>query len=190
MITFREVSISDAKLILDWRTKERVTQYMTSTIDNDIEAQEKWLRNSFSKPDYYFWIIQYGRQDVGLIYLEHFNPLEKVTSWGFYIGEDEVLGIGGMIPPYFYNFAFGTLCVDRVNADVIYNNVKTIQLHLRQGYSFDPTRDYTIEKDGKELLMVCLSLQKKVFLESKFSRLKTVFPIDKWDHKAALCGHS
>ncbi len=180
MISFREIVIDDAKKILNWRTSERVTMFMDSDMDYNLEAQIRWLEASFSKPSYYHWIIQYGGEDVGLLNFVDWNPEEKTTSWGFYIGEESALGIGGLVLPYFYNFAFDTLGVDTVFAEVFYNNTSIIDLHLKQGYSFDVERDHVIEKNGKLILMVCMTLDKRVFKESKLSRLKQNLPTKNW----------
>lgn len=180
MISFREIEIDDAKTILDWRTSERVTEFMNSDMNYDIDAQKRWLKGSFSKPSYYHWIIQYGGKDVGLLNFVDWNKKERTTSWGFYIGDESALGVGGLVPPYFYNFAFDKLCVDRVLAEVFYNNTGVIDLHLKQGYVFDPKRDHIIEKNGNSILMVCMSLCKHDFKASKLSRLKQELPISNW----------
>ena len=180
MISFREIVINDAKKILDWRTSERVTTFMNSDMNYDVEAQVRWLERSFNKPSYYHWIIQYEGNDVGLLNFIDWNRKNKTTNWGFYIGEDCARGVGGLVPPYFYNFAFDILGVDKIFAEVFYNNTDVIDLHLKQGYKFNVERDHVIEKKGKSILMVCMSLDKKVFKASKLSGLKQNLPIQKW----------
>lgn len=181
MISFRETVIGDARKILDWRTSERVTMFMNSDINYDLEAQIRWLEESFNKPSYYHWIIQYGGEDAGLLNFINWNREDKTTSWGFYIGEESALGIGGLVPPYFHNFAFNTLRVERVLAEVFYSNTFVIDLHLKQGYRFDVARNHVIEKNGKSILVVCMSLDKHVFKASKLSRLKQNLPTKQWE---------
>ena len=180
MIRFREVQIKDTKTILTWRTSERVTKFMESDIKYDIDAQKRWVEDSFNKPCYYHWIIQYGGKDVGLLNFVDWNAEDRTTSWGFYIGDESALGAGGLIPPYFYNFAFDKLCVERVIAKVFYNNKSVIDLHLKQGYNFEPKGDHVIEKKGRSILIVCMSLCKKEFKASKLSRLKQKLPTSNW----------
>jgi len=180
MIKFREVQVSDAKMILDWRTSDRITKFLNSDMKYDLNAQSEWLEGSLKKSSYYHWIIQYGGKDVGLLNFVDWNPEKKSTSWGFYIGEEDALGIGGIVPPNFYNFAFNYLGVERILAQVFYNNTGVIDLHLRQGYNFDTHRDHVIQKNGQEILMVCMTLEKKVFQDSKFSGLKQELPISCW----------
>ena len=180
MISFREIVIDDAKKILDWRTSERITKFLNSDMSYDVDAQKRWLEGSFNKPNYYHWIIKYGGEDAGLLNFVDWNREDKTTSWGFYIGEESALGVGGLVPPYFYNFAFDKLSVDKILAEVFYNNTSVIDLNLKQGYTFDPNRDHVIEKNGKTILMVCMSLDKQDFKASKISRLKQHLPTLKW----------
>ena len=180
MINFREIQIEDAKIILDWRTLDRVTKFMKSDIEYDLEQQISWLNRSFNKSTFYHWIIQYDGKDVGLLNFVDWKRDKKTTSWGFYIGEENALGIGSMVPSYFYNFAFEFLHVHRILADVFYNNTGVIELHLKQGYSFNVKRDHVIKKNGKNILIVCMSLEKNVFLASKFAKLKKNLPINRW----------
>ena len=180
MISFRELKITDAQMLLDWRTSPRVTKFMNSDIDYDLKAQVSWIEDCFEKPSYYHWIIQYYGQDVGLLNFVNWDRVQRTTSWGFYIGEEEALTIGGMVPSYFYNFAFDILNVDKVFSEVFYNNTSVIDLHLKQGYVFDVERDHVIEKNGKTILIVCMSLEKNIFKASKFAKLKQSLPIVEW----------
>jgi len=41
MFIFREINPADAKLILDWRTSKRVTEFMNTDVQYDLEAQSK-----------------------------------------------------------------------------------------------------------------------------------------------------
>lgn len=180
MINFREIKISDAETILNWRTSERVTKFMNTDIKYDLTQQVKWLHKSFYIPTFYHWIIQYGGKDVGLLNFIDWQQDKKTTSWGFYIGEEEALGIGGLVAPYFYNFAFEFLRVNKILAEVFYNNIDLINLHLKQGYSFNIKKSHIIKKNGQEIVVLGMLLEKNVFKQSKFSRLKTEFPINLW----------
>ncbi len=173
--------MADAEKILKWRTSQRVTKFMNHDMDHDIEAQKRWLEACYNKESYYHWIIQYGGKDVGLLNFSGLNLDYRTTSWGYYIGEESVLGIGGLVAPYFYNFAFDELCVEKILAEVFYNNTSIISGHLRQGYAFDPSRDHVIIKNGKTILVISMYLNKEKFQNSKMSRLKQKFPTLNWN---------
>ena len=161
MIKFREIKLIDAKKLLDWRTKDRITKFMDSDIEYNIHANKNWIRMSYNRADYYHWIIQYRSQDIGLISINDLNFKKKSTNWGFYIGEDSSLGIGGFVPPYFYNFAFNSLGINIIKAEVFFDNIKTINLHLAQGYRFEPSNDHVIVKKTKKYLRFAWFLKKK-----------------------------
>lgn len=180
MFSFREIEINDAKLILDWRTKSRITKYMTSDVSYNLEAQIKWLESSLKKSNSYHWIIKYNNEDIGLISLLDYKPDIKETSWGYYIGEDNALGYGGMVPPFLYNYVFDELGIEKIKAWVFFDNLKIIQMHLMHGYEFEPAEDHTVMKDGKCKLILCLVLNKDKFRISKYQRFKSEFPVTKW----------
>ena len=180
MICFRETEVTDAKKILGWRISDRVSKYMKTNIKNDLDLQIKWLRHSFIRPNYYHWIIQHQGNDIGLLYFSDWEPENTTTSWGFYIGEEKALGLGGLVAPYFHNFAFEVLRVQRVLAECFYNNTAMIDLHLKAGYKFDLNRNHLIKKNGNEVLVICMSLEKSAFQKSIFAQFKQDLPIKKW----------
>ncbi|MDO6460164.1 GNAT family N-acetyltransferase [Granulosicoccaceae sp. 1_MG-2023] len=183
MIEFREIRVSDAQMLLDWRTSKRVTQFMNTDIEYDVEAQKRWLQSCYTRPDYYHWIIRQHGRDVGFVSLCDYDPAAGTASWGLYIGDESATGAGGRVPPYFYNFAFGELGLKRINAEVLYHNTRVIDLHRLHGYRFVPGKDRLIEKNGKELLLIALELDAQTFFSGRFTRYKTPFPMTHWQHR-------
>ena len=173
--------LEDAIKILDWRTSERITKSSNSDFKYDIKEHTRWLLSNFKKPDSYHWIVQYKRKDIGYFNFMEWNPKKKTTEWGFYVGEEKALGVGYLVAPLFYNFAFNVLGVEKVFSRVWYNNPRIIDFHIKQGSRFDPRRDFVITKNGKEILFVCLSLDHNDFKSSKFSNLKQDLPITRWE---------
>ncbi len=180
MLTFREVEIEDAELILSWRTKERVTRFMSTDISHDVEAQKLWLSSSYSKPSYYHWIIQHNGKDIGFLNIVDWNRQLKETYWGYYVGEDGALGIGSIVPPCLYRFAFDILGVECVKAAIFKENAKVIQLHRLQGYEPEPSGDHIIHKNGNAIPMVCMTLHKTTFAKKGYSRLDVELPVTRW----------
>lgn len=180
MISFREVIINDAKTILTWRAKKRVTKYMVNDIDLNMDNHIRWLKRCYAKKNYYHWIIQCNGVDIGLINLADYDENNKTTSWGIYIGNDAYLGAGAFVPLYFYNFVFNDLGVDEIHAEVFYDNVKTIKLHLFHGYVFTPNKDRIIIKNDKEILLINLTLNRGEFLLKRKSTYVSDFPLLNW----------
>lgn len=183
MISFREVNIDDADIILRWRTSNSVTKFMNTDIEYDLEAQKNWLLSSYKKQNYYHWIIENDDKPVGLINLADYSLTDATASWGFYIGEENLNGLGAFIPPYFYNFLFGKLSIERINVEVFYNNTNVIGLHLLHGYKFTPDMDRVIIKNKKDILLVSMTLDKTNWNFKRFSKSVAIFPILNWQAK-------
>ena len=111
MISFGEVSIDDAERILKWRTSSRVTKFMNTDVEFNLDNQRQWLRSCYEKEHYYHWIIKVEGKPAGLLNICDYDPVNKTSSWGFYIGEDDSVGYGAFIPPMLYNFLFGEVGV-------------------------------------------------------------------------------
>jgi len=179
-ISFREVEIHDAKMLLDWRTSPRVTQYMITDVPYDIDAQKKWIMNSYIRKDYYHWIILCNDTPIGCIYVQNFDLENARTSWGFYKGSTEFSGIGSKILSYFYNFLFFKLGIKNIFTEVFYNNVNVIELYLHYGHKFIPDKCRVIYKNEREILLIALSLSLQGWNKEKYKNSIAQFPTDNW----------
>ena len=61
-IQFKEITISDAKKILNWRRKDRITNFQFTDIKDCIKLQKKWILDSYKKKNYYHWLIKYKKK--------------------------------------------------------------------------------------------------------------------------------
>ena len=61
-IQFKEIKISDAKKILNWRRKDRITNFQFTDIKDSIKLQKKWILDSYKKKNYYHWMILYKKK--------------------------------------------------------------------------------------------------------------------------------
>ena len=180
MFTFREIETSDAEMILNWRTSPEIAKYMKTEVDHGILEQEQWIISCRERPDFYHWLIVHQEKPIGYISISEYNPVVKTASWGFYIGEGEHAGLGGLVPPFFYHFCFSELGIERIDAEMLYFNTSVIDLHQLHGYEFTPERDRILKRQGKGILLVAMSLSKFQFEEGKFNRFSADFPITQW----------
>ena len=121
MFKFLRLREADLPMVLAWRTKPRVADVMLTKVTNDMEAQLRWFRG-IKEP---YWVIHSPDKPIGLI---NFSE----NSFGFYIGEDDAVPLGGLVLPYFYNHVFKTW--DALRAEVMDHNVGAIRLHKFHGY--------------------------------------------------------
>jgi len=168
-------------MILDWRTSERITKYMITDIEYSMENQERWIADSYNKKDYYHWIIQIDSKPAGMIYVFNFSHEFNKTFWGYYLGDDKYSGIGGLIPPFLYNWLFNDAGINETYSETLYFNINVIKLHNMQGCSFAPSLDRVIIKRGEEVLLVSQTLGKEKWQSLKrYQAMVADFPTKKW----------
>ena len=182
LINFRELSLKDAELTLNWRIKHRITKFQFTDIKRSIPNQKKWINNSFKRKDYYHWIINYKKIPIGLISINDLNLKNKSTTWGYYIGSEKYLTLGAVIPAYFYNWVFKNFRINKIYAFVISNNLNVIKLHKFHNYKILKQKIF-IKKNKKILLLKKLLLSKYKWDFKSYQKCIANFPINKWKHK-------
>ena len=180
-ISFREVAIDDAKMLLDWRTSPGITKYMITDIPYDVDAQTKWIMESYNRKDYYHWIILCDNTPLGLIYIQDFDFLNSYTYFGIYKGSVQFPGIGQRSLQFLYNWLFSS-GIKNIFAEVFYDNIKAIEIYLRCGHKFMPEKDRVIYKNGREILLVALSLSRQNWDKEKYKDSITSFPTANWKY--------
>ncbi|MDH6533358.1 UDP-4-amino-4,6-dideoxy-N-acetyl-beta-L-altrosamine N-acetyltransferase [Aurantimicrobium minutum] len=179
-LSFRELTESDAEMVGRWRSSERVSKFLNTDVEFNLVRQIEWIKNSFSRSDYYHWILSNNGEPVGHVQICQIDLKKKSAQWGFFIGEESALGLGAFVPPLVYSFCFNELGLEYLEAEVLHINSKVIALHQIHGYQFAPELDKVVIKNEKEFLSVGMKLQSHKFIGSKFDREKAEFPITSW----------
>lgn len=181
LVSFREVDPSDAAMILEWRRKPRVTDFMNTDVGNDVQAQATWLSSCFEKPHYYHWVFSMNGTEAGLLSISDFDLDSGTTSWGYYIGEESLLGLGALVPPYLYNWLFRTVGLNKVEVEVFANNEQVLRMHKYYGYLRAPDKDRAILKSGQKIQLRALELHARDWLlQDRMQRFVTAFPTYRW----------
>jgi len=136
MLKFLKIKEEDLELILNWRTLPEVTRYMVTDIEYNMENQIKWYQKIRTDESSKYWMISYQDNKIGLIYLTDIDYKNKHCTWGYYIGENAYRSIGGIIPPYLYNYVFHEMKFNKIIAEVIEGNQNIMKLHELHGYRF------------------------------------------------------
>ncbi len=122
MFRFTKLREADLPQVLEWRIKPRVAERMFTVVENDAEKHREWFAG-LKSPCY---VIRHDDHPIGLI---SFSPN---GGWGYYIGDDDAVPLGGLIPPYFYNWYFQRH--DILKAAVKEGNVGVERMHRFHGY--------------------------------------------------------
>ncbi len=176
MIRFIKLKEQHLKQVLEWRTQENVTRFMNTDIEKNYKKQLEWFKSiSDSRSDKY-WLIEIKGQLVGLIYLTTIDTVNKRTSWGYYIGEENYRLYGGLIPPYLYNYVFLELGLQKVTAEVFCENTNVIQLNKMHGCREVGVYKEHIYKRGQFHDVMLMELLKEDWLKlNKFKKYISEF---------------
>lgn len=181
MVAFREVTLEDARMIFDWRLKPRIDEMMRTKMDPDFDKHVAWLESCYDRPTYYHWIMQDNGRDVGLVSVNEFSANRSSTSWGFYVGEEDALGVGSTVPAHMYNWIFNRLGFSDVTAEVLEKNTSILRIHAIYGFKRQPESDIALDRGGPGDKLLALKLSKYDWqTQTRFAPFAQQFPVESW----------
>jgi len=148
MIRFSKLKKEHMAMVLDWRIKDEVSQFMFTRIERDLKKQIDWFRAISTNSSVAYWIIEYQCKPIGLINLADIDLVSKKCNAGYYIGELEYRQISALILPYFYNYVFKDLGFNKIYGEVIDGNQNILKIHLMHGYRLVGTFKNHVLLDG------------------------------------------
>lgn len=134
MFHFTPLEEDHLELVLLWRTREDVTRYMFTDVEYNLDQQKRWFSKVYSSPSDKYWVISINNRPIGLICLNQLDYVNRRTSWGFYIGEEEYRMYGALIPPHLYNYVFDELQLNKITVEVMEGNENMLKIHKLHGY--------------------------------------------------------
>lgn len=167
MISFRKIYESDLAMILRWRTDPRVTRYMMTDIDSNMEKQKNWYNDVVMACNpIEHWIISHDNNPIGLLNLENYNQSLAQTSWSFYIGETNHQILGGLIPAYFYNYMFfrRNPSIKKIIGQIISQNYRVLDMHKLYGVEEVGFLKNHVHKYGKMFDVVLIEMTRENWL--------------------------
>ena len=130
---WRKITKTDLPLLLDWRTDEKITKFMYTDIEYNLQKQEDWFEKINRDQNGLYRIIEYKQRPIGFISLTSIDWQNKSAYWNFYIGDQRYSMLAGLLGFYVYNFAFNKLGLNKLLGEVMASNIAVRKLHIRQG---------------------------------------------------------
>ena len=121
MFKFRHITSDDLSMIMAWRASEHVNRVMLTDVRVDMVKQRQWFESIQNDTQNRYWVIEYNQQPIGVINQSEVCQKHLRCSWGFYIGEQEWIHLGGLIPPYFYNYVFKNSTLQKITAQEFFD---------------------------------------------------------------------
>ena len=144
---FRLIEPKDAEMMIKWRTKQSISQYMLTEISPDPALQRQWIEKNAQNPSLCHRILQIHQQDVGYVAIKITDSEQKIGSVGIYIGDDSVdriLTSFNFIPTL--NQAFFVLDLKKIHNQILSHNNRIIQAQQFNGYKLLEVKEEFITK--------------------------------------------
>jgi UDP-4-amino-4,6-dideoxy-N-acetyl-beta-L-altrosamine N-acetyltransferase len=179
MLRFRKMLKSDQEKVLAWRVKPEVAQFMLTQVEFNLEKQLRWFDRINSSTTDEYWIIETNGKPIGVINLSEIDRVNQRATWGLYVGEDMNSPVGGMLPMYFYNYAFGRkdLNLHKLHGMVLDINTNMLRVHDACGYRQVGIHKSHVLRDGHFHDVHVVELLREDWLTrgKRFSKMVAVF---------------
>jgi UDP-4-amino-4,6-dideoxy-N-acetyl-beta-L-altrosamine N-acetyltransferase len=177
-IKFANILNVDAVIIekvREWRNSEAVRKYMYNAHYIGEDEHMKWFESLKSENKVRkVWVIFYENVPVGVVNLTCIDYENKITDWGFYIGETAYRGLGiGSITLYrLMEYVFDKIDFHKMYTSVLENNLDALNLYKKFGFKEEGRLRKHILRDGKYIDVSLIGI-----LNEEWKDIKNSLPI-------------
>jgi len=135
-VPIQEVGEEILEQIRIWRNSKEISKYMYNSHYISKEEHRNWYINIKSKKDTKFWIIFYQSAPIGIVNLSDIDFINRITNWGFYIGDEKYRGKGlsKLILYHLMIFVFEKMRFHKMHTTVLENNLIALHLYEKMGF--------------------------------------------------------
>ncbi|MCD8131223.1 MAG: UDP-4-amino-4,6-dideoxy-N-acetyl-beta-L-altrosamine N-acetyltransferase [Lachnospiraceae bacterium] len=149
-VTMTLLRKEDLALVMDWRMRPYITEYMYTDPVLTMEGQLKWFGRISADPTQRNWIIRYEGQPVGLINLVDIDRVNSRCVWGYYVAEKDCrsLKLATYLEWNLYDYVFETLSLHKLCNETFTANKQVVRMHQLCGSKEDGVLRDHICKNG------------------------------------------
>ncbi|MFT5519445.1 MAG: UDP-4-amino-4,6-dideoxy-N-acetyl-beta-L-altrosamine N-acetyltransferase [Enterobacterales bacterium] len=176
-INLRPFSENDITVVWEWRNSHNVSKYMYRQSIVPYEEHEKWFHKISNDNSSEYWIIQSGKNDIGVACITNINVEHKHADWAFYIANTQTRnsGIGAYVEFQIIYTVFEKLKLNKLCCEVLAWNESVIKLHKKFGFVEEGIKREHVLINDEYQDIVCFSLLASEWEKDKsehFSRFK------------------
>ena len=147
-IILNRLTLDKIELVRNWRNDPKISQYMFYKEIITPEMQLEWFNNINNELNYYF-IIEYNKEEIGLVNIKNIDKEGKNGENGLFIYEDKYLNsdIPFRVAFCHNDFVFEELKLDYIYGYIIPDNKRAVQFNKTLG------ADIKLSEDGKSLFL-------------------------------------
>jgi UDP-4-amino-4,6-dideoxy-N-acetyl-beta-L-altrosamine N-acetyltransferase len=171
-VTLRKIQDSDLEKIMNWRMDSDITRYMNTNPKLTLEGQRQWLVSLEKNDETMQWLVENNSKSIGLIYLNDIDWENKISSWGYYIGEkrERSLELAISLEMSLYDYVFDVLRFNELHSEVFSLNAGVVKLHLVCGSHITKEVEREVEKEGVWYDVTHMSITKEEWDRIRISK--------------------
>ena len=133
LFSLRSVTQGDMQLLYAWRNRPEVREYMYSSSEIKLSDHRKWFSATLQDPTRHSLVLTSNSVDSAIILFSDIRPPTSCT-WGFYSGPNAPSGVSLLVELAGLEYAFETLCINRLHCEVLSGNQQVVNLHKKSGF--------------------------------------------------------
>jgi len=180
-ITFFPLLQVDKKIIekiRNWRNSKEIRNYMYNDSYITKEEHQKWYESLKNRENTKVWVVYVGNTPIGIVDLIHLDHKNKITDWGFYIGDKKFKGkgLGKVILYNLMNYVFEKMDIYKMHTSVLENNTVAMNLYKKMGFKKEGRLRKHLLRDNKYIDLFIIGILKEEWNEIS-STLKTKYDL-------------
>lgn len=168
LVPLTEINIESQLKVRDIRNEEVVRNWMYTSHIIELDEHLEWIKRlKISSKQIVFVIFEEKNEPLGIVSVNAIDQLHKKTDWAFYLTEKARGGLGSAIEYTFIDFVFNNLGMEKLNCEVIEDNITVLKLHKKFLFTDEGFRRSNLIKGANRIGVHFLGLTKEEWITGK-----------------------
>lgn len=154
----REIRDEELELMLSWRNAPTVRNNMYTRQVISLENHRKWWAGIQGRLDQRYFMYEWQGEPVGIVAFNDVDAVNQNSAWAFYASPDAPRGTGSRMEFLALEYAFGSLCLNRLYCEVLDFNQAVVALHKKYGFTEEGVKRRHHKMDDGYHDVVCLGM--------------------------------
>ncbi len=133
LINFIDLSLSDKKIILEWRNNPKICKWMFTQKKIGLRDHLAYIESLKTRKDRLYFLVKKNTKDIGVIDFTSIDMKTKTTNFGIYANPG-LKGVGNLLMKSLIDYAFKILKVKTIISEVINSNIVAIKLYHKYNF--------------------------------------------------------
>lgn len=152
LINFIDLTLEEKKMVLFWRNNSIIKQWMYSSDNISLDNHLLFIEFLKDSEDKLYFLVKQGNKYIGVIDFIRIDKDAGSSEFGLYANV-QLKGVGKTLLNSICEYAFNTLKISKLIAEVFAENEKAISLYKK--FNFKETRKKIVNNQE----VICMELK-------------------------------